>query len=54
VYHQRAIFEPHGLAGNAYWKSIAPFHDIIFGGMARNITGAAEHTPEADVEGVPT
>jgi uncharacterized protein YbjT (DUF2867 family) len=43
VYRQRAIFEPHGLAGHLYWKSIAPFHDIIFGGMARNITGAAEH-----------
>ncbi|MFI7676269.1 SDR family oxidoreductase [Actinophytocola sp. NPDC049390] len=43
VYRQRAIFEPHGLAGHVYWKSIAPFHDIIFGGMARNITGAAEH-----------
>jgi hypothetical protein len=43
VYRQRAIFEPHGLAGHMYWKSIAPFHDIIFGGMARNITGAAEH-----------
>ncbi len=43
VYRQRAVFEPRGLAGHLYWKSIAPFHDIIFGGMARNITGAAEH-----------
>lgn len=42
VYRQRAIFEPHGLAGHLYWKAIAPFHDIVFGGMARNITGAAE------------
>jgi uncharacterized protein YbjT (DUF2867 family) len=41
VYHQRAIFEPHGLAGHLYWKAIAPFHGIVFGGMARNITGAA-------------
>ena len=43
VYRQRAVFEPHGLAGHLYWKSIAPFHDIVFGGMARNITGTAEH-----------
>lgn len=41
VYRQRAVFEPHGLAGHLYWKAIAPFHDIVFGGMARNITGAA-------------
>nr|WP_042185631.1 SDR family oxidoreductase [Kibdelosporangium sp. MJ126-NF4]CEL16792.1 Putative nucleoside-diphosphate-sugar epimerase [Kibdelosporangium sp. MJ126-NF4]CTQ91979.1 Putative nucleoside-diphosphate-sugar epimerase [Kibdelosporangium sp. MJ126-NF4] len=42
TYRQRAIFEPHGLAGHLYWKSIAPFHGVIFGGMSRNITGAAE------------
>jgi uncharacterized protein YbjT (DUF2867 family) len=24
-------------------KSIGPFHAVIFGGMARNITGAAEN-----------
>ncbi|WP_067813359.1 SDR family oxidoreductase [Nocardia inohanensis] len=42
LYRQRAIFEPHGLSGHAYWKAIAPFHNVIFGGMLRNITGAAE------------
>ncbi|NUP29210.1 MAG: SDR family oxidoreductase [Nocardia sp.] len=42
VYRQRAVFEPHGLAGHLYWKSIVPFHALIFGGMTRNITGAAE------------
>ncbi len=42
-YRQRALFEPRGLAGHLYWKSIAPFHDVVFGGMARNITGTAEH-----------
>jgi uncharacterized protein YbjT (DUF2867 family) len=45
VYRQRAVFEPHGLAGHLYWKAIAPFHDIVFGGMARNITGTAAHDP---------
>ena len=42
IYRQRAVFEPHGLAGHLYWKAIAPFHALIFGGMTRNITGAAE------------
>ncbi|KZB86121.1 SDR family oxidoreductase [Amycolatopsis regifaucium] len=41
IYRQRAVFEPHGFAGHAYWKGIAPFHGVIFGGMVRNITGAA-------------
>ncbi|WAL64361.1 SDR family oxidoreductase [Amycolatopsis cynarae] len=43
VYRQRAIFLPHGLAGHLYWKALVPWHRVIFGGMARNITGAAEH-----------
>jgi uncharacterized protein YbjT (DUF2867 family) len=42
-YRQRALFKPHGLAGHLYWKAIAPFHGIVFGGMVRNITGTAEH-----------
>jgi uncharacterized protein YbjT (DUF2867 family) len=42
VYHQRAVFLPRGLAGHLYWWGVAPFHGIVFGGMARNITGAAE------------
>lgn len=40
-YRQRAVFEPRGLAGQLYWKLISPFHAIVFGGMARNITAAA-------------
>ena len=42
VFHQRAVFHPRGLAGHAYWRAIAPFHGVVFGGMLRNITGAAE------------
>lgn len=42
TYSQRAIFQPRGLAGHAYWRSISPFHGIVFGGMLRNITAAAE------------
>ncbi|SFB52493.1 Uncharacterized conserved protein YbjT, contains NAD(P)-binding and DUF2867 domains [Amycolatopsis marina] len=40
-YHQRAVFLPKGLAGHVYWHAIAPFHGIVFGGMARNIVEAA-------------
>ena len=42
TYSQRAIFQPRGLAGHAYWRSITPFHGVVFGGMLRNITAAAE------------
>jgi Protein of unknown function (DUF2867) len=42
TYSQRAIFQPRGLAGHAYWRSISPFHGVVFGGMLHNITAAAE------------
>lgn len=42
TYRQRAVFIPHGLAGHAYWWALIPFHGAIFGGMAANITDAAE------------
>jgi uncharacterized protein YbjT (DUF2867 family) len=44
---QRALFHPRGLAGHLYWWSVAPFHGIVFGGMARNITGAAARSTAA-------
>ncbi|WP_406194002.1 SDR family oxidoreductase [Kitasatospora sp. NBC_01560] len=40
-YRQRAVFHPHGLAGHAYWWSVAPFHTVVFGGMARRIAERA-------------
>ena len=40
-YRQRALFHPRGLLGHAYWWAVSPFHAIVFGGMARNITQAA-------------
>ncbi|MFI1884803.1 SDR family oxidoreductase [Streptomyces jumonjinensis] len=43
-YRQRAVFHPRGLLGHAYWWSVSPFHAVVFGGMARNITRAAERT----------
>ncbi|MGW8986047.1 DUF2867 domain-containing protein [Streptomyces parvus] len=41
VYRQRALFHPRGLLGHTYWLGVSPFHAIVFGGMARNITKAA-------------
>ena len=41
VYSQRALFHPRGLAGHAYWWSVAPFHGIVFGSMVRNIAAGA-------------
>ncbi len=41
TYTQRAIFQPRGLAGQAYWWAVWPFHRFVFGGMARNIVAAA-------------
>jgi uncharacterized protein YbjT (DUF2867 family) len=48
VYHQRAIFLPRGLAGHLCWFGVAPFHGIVFGGMARSITRTAEREIEAE------
>ncbi len=42
VFRQRALFHPHGLPGVLYWWAIKPFHGVVFGGMQRNITRAAE------------
>jgi len=41
-YRQRAVYFPKGLSGRLYWWAIAPFHDMIFAGMANRITAEAE------------
>ncbi|MFF8275911.1 DUF2867 domain-containing protein [Streptomyces lateritius] len=46
-YRQRALFHPHGLAGQAYWWSVTPFHAVVFGGMARSIARTAEASEAA-------
>ncbi|WP_265523113.1 SDR family oxidoreductase [Oerskovia flava] len=45
---QRALFYPHGLAGQAYWWSVKPFHGVVFGGMQRNVAEAAERAARAE------
>jgi hypothetical protein len=47
LYRQRAVFLPRGLAGHAYWRGVAPFHGLVFGGMQRNIKAAAERPGQA-------
>ena len=54
TYSQRAIFQPRGLAGHAYWRSISPFHGAVFGAMLRNITAAAERASRTGDEPAPT
>ena len=38
---QRAVFYPRGLAGHAYWWSVAPFHGIVFRQMNSRMGQAA-------------
>lgn len=38
---QTAYFRPRGLAGRLYWYAVLPFHQLIFGKMARKISEAA-------------
>jgi len=47
AFAQRALFHPHGLAGQLYWWAVYPFHGIVFGGMQRNIAEAAETAERA-------
>jgi uncharacterized protein YbjT (DUF2867 family)/uncharacterized protein YndB with AHSA1/START domain len=39
---QRAVFFPRGLAGQAYWWSVAPFHSVVFPRMIQRIVEQAE------------
>jgi len=39
---QTAFFEPRGIFGYAYWYSVVPFHELIFGNMAKRIVQEAE------------
>lgn len=41
---QRAVFAPRGLAGHAYWWSVAPFHSFVFPGMVQGAVAEASTT----------
>lgn len=47
VFAQRALFHPHGLAGQLYWWTVYPFHGVVFGGMQRNVARAAQTAERA-------
>ncbi|MGB7982418.1 MAG: DUF2867 domain-containing protein, partial [Candidatus Nanopelagicales bacterium] len=51
---QRATFFPHGLAGQAYWYCVLPFHGLVFSSMLRRIGAAAERADHADHAAQPT
>jgi len=40
-YRLRALFQPYGLAGEAFWTASSPFRRAILGGIARDITSRA-------------
>ncbi len=44
---QRAIYWPRGLAGQAYWWAVWPFHAFVFPPMIRGIVRRAEATASA-------
>ena len=41
-YRQRALFAPYGLAGEAFWAASGLFRSAVLGGIARDITSAAQ------------
>lgn len=43
LYRQRALFQPYGLAGQLFWRASAPTRDIVFGGIARDVTATARN-----------
>jgi uncharacterized protein YbjT (DUF2867 family) len=45
VIRQTAVFDPRGLAGLVYWYALYPLHKLVFAGMLRGITAAANRTP---------
>ena len=50
---QRAVYWPKGLAGHAYWWSVAPFHAFVFPPMVRHIVERAEANAAQDSSGAP-
>jgi hypothetical protein len=47
---QTAIFDPLGLLGKAYWYSVYPFHQFVFGGMLRRIAAASIRAAASDIK----
>ena len=43
---QTAVFDPVGLTGLAYWYSVYPMHEFVFGGMLNGIATTARRSAE--------
>jgi uncharacterized protein YbjT (DUF2867 family) len=41
-YRQRAVFQPYGLAGEAFWTASGLFRDAVLEGIARAVTSAVQ------------
>ena len=44
---QTAVFDPIGLTGLAYWYTIYPLHEFVFGGMLNGIASTARRSVES-------
>jgi uncharacterized protein YbjT (DUF2867 family) len=42
IIRQTATFDPKGVLGRAYWYSVLPLHNFVFGGMLRGIADRAQ------------
>ncbi len=51
---QTAVFDPVGLTGLAYWYTIYPLHEFVFGGMLSGIANTARRTIEPGTTWRPT
>lgn len=51
---QTAIFDPVGLSGLAYWYTIYPLHEFVFGGMLNGIADAARRSIQPETAWQPT
>jgi uncharacterized protein YbjT (DUF2867 family) len=50
-YRQRVIFQPYGLAGEAFWAASGWLRRLIFAGIARDVTSKAARTASHRVSG---
>ncbi len=51
---QTAVFDPVGLTGLAYWYSVYPLHEFVFGGMLNGIATTARQSAEPTATWQPT
>jgi len=50
-FRQRVVFQPYGLAGEAFWIAAKPLREAVFAGIARDITAEANRKAGHTVSG---